>query len=107
MVEHIMRRMQEGTAPDVQGRLAAAAEMGRPLVGSTLATLIVFLPLSFISGVSGGFFKAPAITIVTALGLSLLYSRLFIPLLATRSQRDRAREAAKTAGGLMAWIAPC
>ncbi|WP_257539607.1 efflux RND transporter permease subunit [Sphingobium sp. CFD-1] len=104
MLEHMMRRMQEGTAPDVQGRLAAAAEMGRPLVGSTLATMIVFLPLSFISGVSGGFFKALAITIVTALGLSLLYSRLVIPLLAARWLRDRDREAAEQAGGFMAWI---
>ena len=101
MLEHMMRRMQEGTASDVRGRLAAAAEMGRPLVGSTLATIIVFLPLSFISGVSGGFFKALAITIVTALGLSLLYARFVIPLLAARWLRDKDAEAAEKAGGFM------
>ena len=104
MLEHMMRRMQEGAASSAGGRLAAAAEMGRPLVGSTLATIIVFLPLSFISGVSGGFFKALAITIVTALGLSLLYARFVIPLLAARWLRDRDVEAAEKAGGFMARI---
>jgi multidrug efflux pump subunit AcrB len=102
MLEHMMRRMQEGVAPTVEARLAAAAEMGRPLIGSTLATIVVFLPLSFISGVSGGFFKALAITIVTALGLSLLYSRFVIPLVAARWLRESDAEAAERAGGFMA-----
>lgn len=102
MLEHMMRRMQEGAAPTVESRLAAAAEMGRPLIGSTLATIVVFLPLSFISGVSGGFFKALAITIVTALSLSLLYSRFVIPLVAARWLRESDAEAAEKAGGFMA-----
>lgn len=97
MLEHIMRRMQEGTAADVDSRLAAAAEMGRPLIGSTLATIIVFLPLCFISGVSGGFFKALAITIVTALTLSLIFSRFVIPLIAARWLRKSDAEAAEKA----------
>ncbi|MEJ7933896.1 efflux RND transporter permease subunit [Sphingobium sp. AN558] len=101
MLEHMMRRMQEGTASDMRGRLAAAAETGRPLVGSTLATIMVFLPLSFISGVSGGFFKALAVTIVTALILSLLYARFAIPLLAASWLRDKDAEAAKKADGFM------
>lgn len=99
MLEHMMRRMQEGTASNMPERLAAAAEMGRPLVGSTLATIIIFLPLSFISGVSGGFFKALAITIVTALGLSFVYARFVIPLLAARWLRERDVESAEKADG--------
>ncbi|MEP7311262.1 MAG: efflux RND transporter permease subunit [Pseudomonadota bacterium] len=82
MLEHIVRRMQEGRAGTPGQRLEAAAEMGRPLIGSTAATVIVFLPLALISGVTGGFFKALAVTMVIALGISLLYSRLVIPLLA-------------------------
>jgi multidrug efflux pump subunit AcrB len=101
MLEHMMRRVQEGVASTIDARLAAAAEMGRPLIGSTLATIVVFLPLSFISGVSGGFFKALAITIVTALGLSFLYSRFVIPLIASRWLRDSDAEAAAMAGGFM------
>ena len=38
--------------------LAAAREFLTPLTGSSLATVIVFVPLAFLSGVTGAFFKA-------------------------------------------------
>ena len=88
MLEHIMRRMQEGAARGVAGVLAAAAEMGRPLVSSTAATIVVFLPLAFISGVTGGFFRSLALTMVAALVLSLLYARFVVPLAAAYWLRD-------------------
>ncbi len=101
MLEHIMRRMQEGAPKGVNGVLAAAAEMGPPLLGSTSATIVVFLPLAFISGVTGGFFKALALTMVAALGLSLLYARFVIPLVSAYWLRDKDAEAAERAGGFM------
>ncbi|MDQ2891689.1 MAG: efflux RND transporter permease subunit [Pseudomonadota bacterium] len=101
MLEHIMRRMQEGTAKGAKGILAAAAEMGRPLFGSTSATIIVFLPLAFITGVTGGFFKALALTMVAALTLSLLYARFVIPLVSAHWLREKDAEAAEKAGGFM------
>ena len=101
MLEHIVRRMQEGAAKGVTksvgGVLAAAAEMGRPLFGSTGATIVVFLPLAFISGVTGGFFKALALTMVAALGLSLLFARYVIPLISAYWLRDADAEAADRA----------
>lgn len=101
MLEHIMRRMQEGSAKGAKGILAAAAEMSRPLFGSTSATIIVFLPLAFITGVTGGFFKALALTMVAALVLSLLYARFVIPLVSAYWLRDKDAEAAEKAGGFM------
>jgi len=100
MLEHMMRRMQEGEATDPPGLLAAAAEMGKPLFGSTGATIVVFLPLAFISGVSGGFFKALAVTIVAALGISLVYARFVIPLVAAYWLRPKDAEAAENAGAM-------
>ena len=101
MLEHMMRRMQEGEAGDPPTLLAAAAEMGQPLLGSTAATIIVFLPLAFISGVTGGFFKALAITMVSALGISLLYARLVIPLIAANWLRPADAQAADRAGAAL------
>lgn len=101
MLEHMMRRMQEGAAKDRDGLLAAAAEMGKPLYGSSLATIIIFLPLAFVSGVTGGFFKALALTMAAALTLSLLYARFVIPLLAAFWLRDKDVEAAGRADRLM------
>ncbi|MBV9884797.1 MAG: efflux RND transporter permease subunit [Sphingomonadaceae bacterium] len=104
MLEHMMRRMQEGRAGDRTGLLAAAGEMAKPLYGSSLATMIIFLPLAFVSGVTGGFFKALALTMTIALGLSLLYARFVIPLLAAYWLRDKDVEAAGKADRLMARI---
>ncbi|WP_337190995.1 efflux RND transporter permease subunit [Qipengyuania algicida] len=101
MLEHIMRRMQEGKSSDAPSLLAAAAEMGKPLFGSTGATIVVFIPLAFISGVTGGFFKALAITMVSALVISLLYARFVIPLISAHWLRDKDAEAAEKAGWLM------
>lgn len=101
MLEHMMRRMQEGVARSPESLLVAAAEMGRPLAGSTLATIIVFLPLAFVSGVTGGFFKALAVTMVAALAFSLVYSRVVIPLVAAHWLRDKDAAAAERAGGVM------
>lgn len=101
MLEHVMRRMQEGEARDTPTILAAAAEMAKPLFGSTGATIVVFLPLAFISGVSGSFFKALAVTMVAALVISLLYARFLIPLIAAHWLRAKDAEAAENAAGFL------
>ncbi len=94
MLEHIMRRLQEG-ATKVSD---AAAEMARPLFGSTAATIVVFTPLAFVSGLTGGFFKALALTMVAALGLSLLFARYLLPLVAAQWVRATDIAAADRAG---------
>ena len=83
MLEYLTRRLQDHESDaERPSMLVAAREMARPLFGSTMATIIVFLPLAFISGVTGGFFKALAVTMVAALGVSLLYARFVLPLVA-------------------------
>ncbi len=102
MLEHVMRRMQETRSTTVTALLDAASEMGRPLGGSTLATVVVFLPLAFISGVTGGFFKALAITMVAALAVSLLYARYVVPIFAAYWLRRSDAEAAEKGDRLIA-----
>ena len=85
MLEFLMRRLQESEGTNRRpSMLGAAREMARPLFGSTLATIVVFLPLAFISGVTGGFFQALAVTMTSALAVSLLYARYILPLVAER-----------------------
>ena len=85
MVEHIARRAGARVNGETAGRdavLPAVAEFMRPLTGSSLATLIVFLPLSFLSGVTGAFSRALSITMAAALLLSYLMSAFVVPILA-------------------------
>ena len=88
MVEHIARRAGARTAGGATvGNavvLPASREFLRPLTGSSLATLIVFLPLSFLSGVTGAFSQALSITMAAALAISYLMTALVVPVLARR-----------------------
>jgi CzcA family heavy metal efflux pump len=107
MLEHLMRRLQEAEhdhASERPSMLKAALEMAKPLLGSTLATMVVFVPLAFISGVTGGFFKALAVTMVAALGVSLLYARFVLPLVADRWLTLKDADAADRAEGFLGVI---
>ncbi len=81
MVEHLLRRMQAGNMPRHQRIMSAAIEFFPPLAGSSAATLVIFLPLAFLSGVTGAFFKALALTMSISLLMSFLISWLVLPLL--------------------------
>ncbi|HQT88016.1 MAG TPA: efflux RND transporter permease subunit [Acidiphilium sp.] len=83
MIEHIARRAGHATGTAAKGGvLAAGAEFLRPLTGSSMATLIVFAPLAFLSGVTGAFFKALSITLAATLIASWLLSAFAVPVLA-------------------------
>ena len=60
---------------------SAIAEIRVPLVGSTITPIVVFLPLVAITGVTGAFFRALAITVGTALLTSLGLALTWTPAL--------------------------
>jgi CzcA family heavy metal efflux pump len=60
---------------------SALAEIRVPLVGSTITPIVVFLPLISISGVTGTFFKALAVTVGVALLTSLALALTWTPTL--------------------------
>ena len=93
MLEHIMRRLSgEQDSRQVHERIAGAAwEFTRPLTGSSAATVIIFLPLAFLSGVTGAFFKALSLTMASALIISYLLTWIAVPLLAERFLDKRHR----------------
>jgi multidrug efflux pump subunit AcrB len=60
---------------------SAIAEIRVPLIGSTITPIVVFLPLVAITGVTGAFFRALAITVGTALLTSLGLALTWTPAL--------------------------
>ncbi|MDW2981413.1 efflux RND transporter permease subunit [Rhodanobacter sp. KK11] len=91
MLEHIIRRLNQGEG-EVHERIAGAAwEFTRPLTGSSAATVVIFLPLAFLSGVTGAFFKALSLTMASALVISYLLTWIAVPLLAERFLDERHR----------------
>jgi CzcA family heavy metal efflux pump len=93
MIEHIERRLGE-TAE--RGRATidqAVREFLRPLFGSSAATIVIFLPLAFLTGVTGAFFKALSITMAVALTLSFLVAWWLVPVLVEQLVRSRSHVA--------------
>lgn len=85
MIEHLVRRIREKntTNDSLAHRLReAAVEFTKPLAGSSAATIIIFIPLAFLGGVTGAFFQALSLTMASALIASFLMAWLAVPLLA-------------------------
>ena len=80
VVESIHRRLVEGAG--VGAVHAATKELFKPVVGSTLTTVVVFAPLGMLSGVVGQFFRALSVTLSVAVLVSLVLAFTLIPLLA-------------------------
>ena len=90
MIEHIVRRMHEPTAGDIANRVRKAAdEFTRPLAGSSAATIVIFAPLAFLSGVTGAFFKALSLTMAASLFISFVVAWLAVPILSARALSEK------------------
>jgi CzcA family heavy metal efflux pump len=79
MVEHIVRRQEAHRGPRTSV-LEVAAEFAKPLAGSSGATIVIFVPLAFLTGVTGAFFKALSLTMASALLFSFALTLLAVPL---------------------------
>ena len=103
MIEHIMRRMRDGAGSYLERIHLAASEFSKPLAASSGATIVTHIPLAFLSGVSGSFFKALSLTIASVLAISFLVAWLAVPLLASHalSPKDFQHE---TQGRITRWF---
>ncbi|SNT26559.1 Multidrug efflux pump subunit AcrB [Granulicella rosea] len=70
----------------------ALREIAVPLVGSTITPVVVFLPLVAVTGVTGSFFRALAITMTAALLTSLLLAVTWTPALSLFLLRNQNNE---------------
>jgi CzcA family heavy metal efflux pump len=106
VVEAIHTKIRSGL-PKFEAIGRAIGEIYRPLVGSTLTPVVVFLPLAFLQGITGVFFRSLALTMVVALLMSLLLAVTLTPALAALFIRPRAAaeaSAGNEAGPLLARV---
>jgi CzcA family heavy metal efflux pump len=80
VLENIVLHRRNGESR-VQAIRSALREISVPLIGSTITPIVVFLPLVAITGVTGSFFRALAITMTVALFSSLLLALSLTPAL--------------------------
>lgn len=89
MVENIVMHRDAGE-PRTEAVRKALKEITKPLIGSTITPVVVFLPLISVSGLTGTFFRALAITMTAALLTSLTLALTWTPGLSFVLLKDRA-----------------
>jgi CzcA family heavy metal efflux pump len=72
--------------------VTAVSEITVPIIGSTITPVVVFLPLTLLTGVTGVFFRSLALTMAVALLTSLVLALSFTPVLAERLITPKRRK---------------
>jgi hydrophobic/amphiphilic exporter-1 (mainly G- bacteria), HAE1 family len=83
VLENVTRHLSLGESP-VSAALKGRGEIGLAAIAVTLTDVVVFLPISFMSGNLGKLFREFGLTIAAATLLSLLVSFTLVPVLASR-----------------------
>jgi hydrophobe/amphiphile efflux-1 (HAE1) family protein len=80
-IENIVRHMHMGKGA-YEAAMDAADQIGLAVVATSSAIIAVFLPVSFMGGIVGQFFKQFGLTVAAAVFFSLLVARLITPVVA-------------------------
>ena len=88
VVENIVLHRDSGETRSEAAKLALR-EIAAPLIGSTMTPVVVFLPLVSVTGVTGSFFRALAITLTVALLTSLVLAVTWTPALSLTLLREK------------------
>ena len=79
VLENIFRHLEEGEAPAVAAE-RGGTEVALPVLASTLTTIVVFLPVIFLYGVSRFLFTALALAVALSLMASFFVAMTIVPL---------------------------
>lgn len=110
VLENIFRFIEEKKLSPFAAARAATAEIGPAVTATTLSLVVIFIPVSFMSSISGRFLFQFGITAAMAIMVSLLVSFTLTPMMSARllhgensADGDAPREAFSR-GGFYAWI---
>ena len=96
VVENIYTHMARGQSRR-EAVQSAITEITAPIIGSTITPVVVFLPLTLLTRVTGVFFRSLALTMAVALLTSLVLALSFTPVLAERFVKAKRRATGKEA----------
>ncbi|MDD3642224.1 MAG: efflux RND transporter permease subunit [Candidatus Krumholzibacteria bacterium] len=99
VLENIYRHREEG-GPELESALEGTSEVWSAILASTLTTIVVFIPVVFIRGMSGIMFRQMAAVVSFSLLCSLIVALTLIPMLASRFLRFQRAEHYRDESGL-------
>ena len=99
-IENIEKRIERGETP-YRASLVGADSIGLAVVATTATIVVVFLPVSFMGGIPGEYFKEFGLTVAMSVIFSLIVARLLTPLLAAYFLKRRPHaQPARPLGGI-------
>lgn len=94
--ENIFRYIEKGLKPK-EAAIKGTNEVALAVVATTASIMAVFIPISFLEGVVGQFFKQFGVTVAFALGISLIDAFTTAPMLSAYWWKKQSDEKAKIA----------
>ena len=93
-IENIVRHLRMGKSP-LDAARDAADEIGTAVIATSLTLAAVFVPVAFMPGIAGKFFREFGWTAATAVLFSLLVARLLTPMMAAYMLKAQPDDAAR------------
>ena len=87
-IENIARHIRMGKSP-FRAAIEAADEIGLAVIATTFTIVAVFVPVSFMPGIPGQYFRQFGMTVAIAVMFSLLVARLITPMMAAYLMRSK------------------
>ncbi|HEY9787094.1 MAG TPA: efflux RND transporter permease subunit [Candidatus Obscuribacterales bacterium] len=85
-IENIVRHIRMGKPP-FEAAIEAAEEIGLAVIATTFTIVVVFVPVAFMGGIPGQFFKQFGLTVTVAVLFSLLVARMMTPMIAAYTMK--------------------
>jgi multidrug efflux pump len=91
VIENVNRYLESGLRP-VEAAILGGKEIGFTVLSMSLSLIAVFLPILLMGGVVGRLFREFAVTLSTAIAVSLLVSLTLTPMMCSRLLRPKSAE---------------
>jgi HAE1 family hydrophobic/amphiphilic exporter-1 len=108
VLENIFRFVEEKRMSSFEAARAATAEIGLAVMATTFSLVVIFVPVAFMSSISGRFLYQFGITAAVAVLVSLLVSFTLTPMMSARMLRQEDSAAggdnAHSRQGFYAWL---
>ncbi|MFA5099554.1 MAG: efflux RND transporter permease subunit [Candidatus Omnitrophota bacterium] len=103
IVDNVFRKLERGQRPN-EAAMFGTSEMFLSIAASTLTTIVVFLPMFFVSGIVGVMFSELAAIVTATLLASLFTAATFSPMLCSKWLKPVSPSAAAKKGGFFSAI---
>ena len=104
VLENIFRFIEEKKMEPRQAAILATRDIGMAVMATTFSLIVVFLPVSFMSSISGRFLYSFGVTATVAILVSLLVSFSLTPMMCSRLLRRGGADHGKSRDGLYEWM---